>query len=225
MPAVKRSLGGIKMNKFQAKIMNMDFKKTIKRFILLSLIIVVLGGVLTGFMFRTQAGEAITYHQAYENSDENEIQKDNEEDSRYDGENHEGREQGHDYEGSGFFDLGQFTKPAIGAMITLFAYASLCALIVLAYWLLVTAWLYQAASKAAMNRTLWTILGLFFNLAAVIAFLIMRSLQTVCPNCGTYQKSGKFCHACGAPLQIKCTGCGALAGEKDIYCSHCGKRM
>lgn len=75
MPAVKRLLGGINMNKFQTKIMNMDFKKTIRRFILLSLIIVVLGGVLTGFMFRTQAGEAIMYHQAYENSGENEIKK------------------------------------------------------------------------------------------------------------------------------------------------------
>lgn len=213
------------MNKLQTITMNTDFKKTAKRFILLSLIIVVLGGILTGFMLRTQISEAIMYHQTYENSSENGTQKDNKENNQYDGENLKYDERGDDYEESDFFDLVQFTKPTLGAKIVSFTYASLCALIALAYWLLVMAWLYQAATKASMNRTLWTILGLFFNLAAVIAFLIMRSLQTVCLSCGTYQKAGAFCRACGAPLQIKCTECGALVDEKDIYCSHCGKRI
>lgn len=213
------------MNKLQSKILNMDFKKAAKRFVLLSLIIVVLGGILTGFMFRTQIGEAIAYHQTYENSRENGTQKDIEENARYDGENREDRGREHDYEESDFFESGQFTKPTVGAKIVFFTYAALCALIALVYWLLVMAWLYQAASKAAMNRTLWTILGLFFNLATVIAFLIVRSLQTVCPSCGAYQKAGTFCRACGVPLQIKCAGCGVLAEGKDNYCSHCGKRI
>lgn len=204
--------------------MNMNFKKTAKRFILLSLAIVLLGGVLTGFMFRTQIGEAVTYHQTYEKSRENEYRKDNT-NVRYDGENREDRERGHDYEEPDFFDSGQFTRPAIGAQIVGVTYAALCTLIVLAYWLLIMAWLYQAASKAAMNRTLWTILGLFFNLAAVIAFLITRSLQTVCLSCGAYQRAGTFCRACGAPLQIKCAECGSLIDEKDNYCSHCGKQI
>lgn len=216
------------MNKLQTKIMNMDFKKTAKRFILLSLVIIVLGGVLTGFMFRTQISEAITYHQTYENSRENSQQKDNDENVRYDGEHYGDRgdrERGYDNEESDFFDSGQFTMPTVGAEIVFFTYVSFCALIALTYWLLVMAWLYRAAAKAAMNRTLWTILGLFFNLAAVIAFLIMRSLQTACPSCGTYQKAGIFCRACGAPLQIKCTECGVLVEGKDAYCSHCGKRI
>ena len=208
------------MNKLQTKIMNADFKKITKRFLLLSLMIIVLGGLFTGFMFRTQIGEAITYHQTYENSRENQPQKD---DAQYDGENHKYREGGHDYEEAGLFDSGQFTKTTIGAEIVSFSYASLCALIALSYWLLVMAWLYQASSKAALNRTVWTILGLFFNLAAVIAFLIIRSRQTVCPRCGTYQKPGTFCRACGVRLEIKCAACGELIDEKDIYCSHCGR--
>jgi ribosomal protein L32 len=202
------------MNKLQTKIMEMDFKKTAIQFILLSLIIVVLGGILTGLMFRTQINEAITYHQTYENSREN---------VRYDGENREYRERGHDHEESDYFDLGQFTKPTIGATIVSIIYAFLCLLIPLAYWLLVMAWLYQAASKTAMNKTLWTILGLFFNLAAVIAFLIVRSLLSVCSSCGAYQKAGTFCRTCGASLQFKCAECGALIDEKDTYCSNCGK--
>lgn len=42
------------------------------------------------------------------------------------------------------------------------------------YWLLVMAWLYKSAVNEGMNRSLWTILGLFTNLLAVLAFLIVR---------------------------------------------------
>ena len=42
------------------------------------------------------------------------------------------------------------------------------------YWLLVVAWLYKNAVTEGMNKSLWSILGLFFNLFAVFAFLIVR---------------------------------------------------
>ena len=42
------------------------------------------------------------------------------------------------------------------------------------YWLLVMAWLYKSAVKEGMNKSLWPILGLFTNLLAVSAFLIVR---------------------------------------------------
>lgn len=42
------------------------------------------------------------------------------------------------------------------------------------YWLLVMAWLYKNAVNEGMNRSLWPILGLFTNLLAVLAFLIVR---------------------------------------------------
>ena len=42
------------------------------------------------------------------------------------------------------------------------------------YWLLVMAWLYKSAVCEGMNKSLWPILGLFFNLFAVFAFLIVR---------------------------------------------------
>ena len=213
------------MSKLQASIMNMNFKKTAKRFIILSLIIVILGGVLTGFMFRTQINEAITYHQAYEDNSDSGLQKDYEENNRYYSENRGDHERGHDYENADFFESGLFTKPSVGAEIVFGVYAGLCALLALAYWLLIAAWLYQAAAKASMSRTLWAILGLFFNLLAVIAFLVVRSLQAVCPGCGTYQKAAEYCRACGAAMKRKCAGCGALADTKDVYCSRCGKAL
>ena len=42
------------------------------------------------------------------------------------------------------------------------------------YWLLVVAWLYRSAVNEGMNKSLWPILGLFTNLLAVFAFLIVR---------------------------------------------------
>ena len=42
------------------------------------------------------------------------------------------------------------------------------------YWLLVMAWLYKNAICEGMNKSLWWILGLFFNIFAVFAFLIVR---------------------------------------------------
>lgn len=42
------------------------------------------------------------------------------------------------------------------------------------YWLLVMAWLYKNAVNEGMNKSLWPILGLFTNLLAVFAFLIVR---------------------------------------------------
>lgn len=211
------------MNKLQAGIMNMNFPKTAKRFIILSLVIVILSGVLTGFMFRTQIGEVITYHQTYENNGNNESRGDYGENDRYYSENRGDHE--HDYENVDFFESGLFTKPSVGAEIVFGVYAVLCALLALAYWLLIMAWLYKAAAKASMNRTLWTILGLFFNLLAVIAFLIVRSLQAVCPGCGAYQKAAEFCRVCGVAMKRKCVGCGTSVDVKDSYCSNCGRAL
>ena len=42
------------------------------------------------------------------------------------------------------------------------------------YWLLVVAWLYKSAVNEGMNKSLWPILGLFTNLLAVFAFMIVR---------------------------------------------------
>jgi len=200
--------------------MNMDFKRTARKFIVFSLIFVLLGGILTCFIFRTQIGEAVTYYQTYEGRGESERHRERNESYQHDDNYNEYREREHDY-----MESDQFTKPTSGALIVLLAYAVLCVLIAITYWLLVTSWIYQAASNAAMNRTLWTILAFFFNVAAVIAFLIIRSMQATCPNCASYQKKGDFCRVCGSPLETNCTECGELVDRKDKYCSHCGKKL
>ena len=46
--------------------------------------------------------------------------------------------------------------------------------LVLSYWLTVVAWLYKRAVNEGMNKSLWPILGIFFNVFAVMAFCIVR---------------------------------------------------
>lgn len=45
---------------------------------------------------------------------------------------------------------------------------------VLVYWLNVVAWLYKSAVNERINRSLWPIPGVFFNIFAVAAFCIVR---------------------------------------------------
>lgn len=57
-----------------------------------------------------------------------------------------------------------------------------------AFWLLIAAWLYQAAVLSKMHRLIWFFLGLCGNLAAVVVFLLLRSLiRKKCDACENYQ--------------------------------------
>ncbi|MDD4699766.1 MAG: zinc ribbon domain-containing protein [Oscillospiraceae bacterium] len=223
------------MSKLQNRVMSMNFKKAGVRFIIIALTVILLGGVAVGVTFRTQISEIITYSQK---EDQNELtneqqeqltednekynQKENQEENQEEDGEHYGKSENNDHE---FFDSAQFTKPSTGMKIALCSYIGICGLFALAYWLIIAAWLFQASVKAGMSSLLWTALGLFFNVLAVIAFLIVRNFMNVCPNCGTYQKSAKYCRSCGAEMQIKCAGCGTVVKPMDLYCSHCGKEL
>lgn len=86
------------------------------------------------------------------------------------GEGHE-RERHHDEEEiwkSKITPLTAANYAVIGGLSVLWA------VLVLAYWLTVAAWLCKSAVNEGMNRSLWPILGLFFNVFAVMAFCIVR---------------------------------------------------
>ena len=68
----------------------------------------------------------------------------------------------------------RITPPAAGTLATLGGIAVLWLALGIYYWLLVVAWLYKSAVNEGMNKSLWPILGLFANLLAVFAFLIVR---------------------------------------------------
>ena len=88
---------------------------------------------------------------------------------RHDGEHDRDRE--HDHEDawkSRITPLSAMNYAVIGGLGVLWAVLALC------YWLAVIAWLYKSAVNVGMNKSLWAVLGLFFNIFAVMAFCIVR---------------------------------------------------
>lgn len=96
-----------------------------------------------------------------------------------------------------------------------------------AFWLLIAAWLYQAAVKSDMNGMLWLILGLAGNVYAAVLFVVIRSfIRKKCPSCGHYQPAKMhWCTKCGTAMKKKCPKCGADCGIDEAFCHACGNKM
>lgn len=199
------------MKKLLAKIENTDFRKPVKRLILITLAVVIVFGALTTFLLRTQISELSALKQSEEQSDRYEKDR----------EDHTG-EDAHDNDTEDRYEEGTLTPPSTGAVVVAITTMVLCGLCALAYWLMVAAWLYKASAKAGMNRALWTILGLLGNLLALLVFLIVRGRLTRCVSCGTWQKPGQYCVSCGAKLENLCPNCGNVCPVSEDYCPRCG---
>lgn len=208
------------MNKIREKIMQTNFKKALKRLFIIALCVAVLGGGASAFLLRTQIGEVVTYVQQEEKSgNEYDRQK---EDVDWHGENRENREW-YDKEHT---DLeNAITRPSTAAKAAVGITGMLCFLIGVGFWLLVAAWLYQAAVIAGMHGILWFLLGLGGNVGAAVLFLLVRSLiRKKCEACGSYQSvKAQYCTKCGAALSAKCPQCGEACGKDDRFCHNCGK--
>ena len=102
----------------------------------------------------------------------------------------------------------------------------LCELLAVTFWLLIAAWLYQAAVLSGMNGLLWALLGLGGNVFAVVMFLLIRSFaRKKCSSCGRWQKKGSFCRACGVKLKKTCPTCGTECEADDVFCASCGSSL
>lgn len=207
------------MKKLNSVIMETNFKKFFKWFIVASLVVVILGSVATGVAFRTQISEAISYERTFEREEDG---------FREYAEDEEWNEKTARQYAPGNQSVGvSFTEPSTAAKIIAGAFGCLCVLIFAAYWLSVVAWLYKAAVSSDMNRWFWPIAGLFANLATVILFLLARSVCRVkCPACGLLQKkSAKYCAKCGSRMQTNCPSCGENCAVGDLYCRACGSKL
>lgn len=215
------------MNKTHEAVMNMKFKTIAKRFIWTALCVVLIGGIASGVLLRTQIGEAAALAQA---EDESFRQEDHWSDRDRVGD-HEEDYNGHDAdEHDDWFEnavhTGQIPMPSATAFAVLGITALLCVLLAAAYWLLVALWLYQDAARSAMSPLFWGLLGLIGNLAAVVAFLVVREFIRVrCPACGHWQAASPFCGNCGTALETKCPACGAAVNQDDRFCGACGEQL
>lgn len=202
------------MKKLLNKITAWDFRKPAKALLIVFLVVALVGGALSAWMLRTQISELAALDKAEEQNVE--LQQE----GRHGGENGDGQKDEGD--GDDPFKAGAITRPSVAAWVAFIGWLALCGLCAIVYWLLVAAWLYKAAVNAKMNRALWPILGLAFNLLAVAAFLIVRSSLSRCPKCGAWQKSGGYCTSCGSPMERQCPKCQKRCGGGDAYCPDCG---
>ena len=259
------------MNKIQDKIVQADFKKIARRFIVAAIVFVVAGAAAGGLLLKPQIQDAYTLHQnkdkivaevqaaadakaasQAQNTDQVQAQdqtqtsdqaqkadkasaSDQKADKHKKGGDHEKDQHKEDREGGDNekdhevdweeICKDQITPPSTGAFVGLGILGAIGLAFGIVYWLLIAAWLYQAATKAKMNRIVWCIAGLICNLAAVVVFLIVRSIVRItCGNCGTVQKRQEFCSHCGAVLERKCDVCMSKLGPDDEFCGRCGKQ-
>lgn len=218
------------MNKLQAYILRMDFKKTSKQFIIIAITFFVIGAVVIGLSCRTQIGEAISLHrQGVELTDEEDHESFSNEYHHNDEHNRTGenslRENAGQSKNAGAQDSKLFTPLPMATKTALVVILIFGGILGIVYWLLIAIWLYQAAVSVSMNGVVWLILGIFFNLCAVIAFFIARSTRTACPVCGKRQDKSGYCRFCGSKMQVLCSECGAAIQNIDAYCHNCGANL
>lgn len=122
------------------------------------------------------------------------------------------------------YDNATLGAVSLGARTALVVMGLVLVFVAAGYWLLVALWLYQAAERAEMGGAFWLLLGLIGNLAAVCAFVALRSVLRVrCNACdGWVAKDAVYCHLCGEAIAANCQHCGAALGGSDHYCSSCG---
>ena len=132
------------------KMMNKDYAKAFKTIVIMAVLLALLSAVVIPLSLSQQISDLSSLRQT---SQEQTAQ------------HHADREE---------LWKSQITPPTAGTLAALGGIAVLWLALGIYYWLLVAAWLYKSAVNEGMNKSLWMILGLFTNLLAVIAFLIVR---------------------------------------------------
>ena len=215
------------MSRLKEKVMGINFSKLGRRFFIAVILFAVMGSVLSGVLLRTQIGEAITVHQTMEQTDDHQYEfadeQRNRNDAELDGEHKREYEHEQDWE-----DVlkHQLTPISTGTKVALASIFGIGIAFAAAYWLLVAAWLYQAAYRAKMKCELWLLAGLLGNVLAVLVFLLVRSfLRIQCSKCGSWQQKNRCCTDCGAALEQECPSCHTVIHGKNRFCPNCGKQI
>ena len=233
--------------RLKEKILRANFRKIARNFTILAILFLLLSGILTAAVLSPQISEIYGLWQQGNLSDEkapatggnqtsgraadqspNQTSGRTADQTGHGSTVQAGSEEEHGVHESEWEDIlrTQIMPLSTGQGIALVSVGFGWLILIAAYWLLVAVWLYQAADRARMKRSLWFLAGMIGNGAAVAAFLLLRGfLRTMCPKCGTWQKKAEFCTCCGAALMRECPNCHALASHADKFCASCGKEL
>ncbi len=138
------------------RIMKKDFAKAFKLILVLFIVLAVFSAAAIPLSLSQQISDAASYRQQLQTAD-GAHSHDSEREFR-----------------SHITPLNATNYAIIGGIGVLWA------VLILFYWFDVAAWLYKSAVSEGMNRSLWPILGLFFNFLAVFAFMIVRDRPARC---------------------------------------------
>ena len=152
-------------------VMNLNYVKTFKRIAVLFILLAVVTAVAIPLSLSRQINDAAALKQERVLAAQTQSAAADTGDNAdwHDGEHDHDRE--HDHEDawkSRITPLSAMNYAVIGGLAVLWA------VLALYYWLAVIAWLYKSAVNERMNKSLWAVLGLFFNIFAVMAFCIVR---------------------------------------------------
>ena len=140
------------------KIMHWNYKKAFVTIVILAVVLALVSAIAVPLSLSQQIRDA----RAWEQTAKAERLQSGENQPEHDGE----REHG-DWEKN-------ITPLSVGHFVLFSSLIVLWLTLGAVYWLLVMAWLYKNAVCEGMNKSLWPILGLFLNIFAVFAFLIVR---------------------------------------------------
>ncbi len=194
------------MKHWKERILQMKFGKLVKRLTILSICVILLGGILSVVLLQPQISQITSAVQQAEQID--------------------GDREEHFRDREGWDDRYGISEPTLPVKGTLLAIGAVFFVLFAVWWLLVPAWLYQAAMRSQMNTLLWPLLGLIWSLWGLLLFLVIRSLlRQRCSSCSTWQRKASFCRTCGAKFHVTCPVCGTDCTPGDQYCSHCGSSL
>ena len=133
----------------KSRIMRKDFAKAFKLILILFIVLAVFTAVTIPLSLSQQISDASSFHRQAQTADMTEHQAEK-------------------ALKSSITPLDATNYAIIGGLGVLWA------VLALFYWFDVVAWLYKSSVNEGMNKSLWPILGLFFNFLAVFAFMIVR---------------------------------------------------
>lgn len=163
------------------QIMNRNFYKVFKNIIICAAILLLITVAGFSMAFHVQIGEMYSFLQnpnqqiSVDNTTDLSRSEANVSDMHSDKLEHniwQQHDDEHEYELEML--LSEITPPSVISLVFMSMLLILWLLLIIYYWICVVEWLYKSSVNSGMNRALWPILGVFFNLLAVCAFLIVR---------------------------------------------------
>lgn len=206
------------LEKWKRKAMQMNFKKAVIYFLIISLIFAVVVPVTVYFNFENRINEFdmnVEKDREHENENNDAEKKYKLEDEEQKVVEHKETEHSQDEWNLSFKDSAIIVGCGLIGIV-------LC----IWYWILCIILAYRKSSRMGVNSKFWVLMTFLFNLAAIIILYLYAIWKGTCKNCGRIKMKGsKFCIRCGEPLKRECQYCKQIVDINAAYCSNCGKKL